>query len=104
MRRSRGSRCGRVAAPRAPAIARFEKRSSGPLLDHFDIHFDAPRIADEQLADTLAGEPSAAIREVVETPRGRQVQQYAATTHVNNADVGPRELPTHAAPDEAGRA
>jgi magnesium chelatase family protein len=36
------------------AVARYQKRISGPLLDRIDIHLEVPRIAYEQLADSLA--------------------------------------------------
>ncbi len=63
--------CGYHGDPRractcAPgAIARYQKRISGPLLDRIDIHLDVPRIPHEQLSDRRPGEPSAAIQERV---------------------------------------
>ena len=86
----------------ASAIARYQKRISGPLLDRIDIHLDVPRIEYEKLTDKRAGEPSAAIRGRVQAARERQGQRFADTTLVANADMGPRELLTHAALDEAG--
>jgi magnesium chelatase family protein len=74
------------------AVARYQKRISGPLLDRIDIHLDVPRIDPEQLADRRPGEPSAAIRERVAQARGRQTARFAGTTLLTNADMGPREV------------
>ena len=86
----------------ASAIARYQKRISGPLLDRIDIHLDVPRIAYEKLAAKRAGEPSASIRARVEDARRRQAARFEGTGLVTNADMGPRELLAHAALDEAG--
>lgn len=37
------------------SITRYQKRTSGPLLDRIDIHLDVPQIECEKLADTRAG-------------------------------------------------
>ena len=86
----------------AAAIARYQKRISGSLLDRIDIHLEVPRIDYEQLAAKRAGEPSAAIRARVEAARTRQGERFADTTLLTNADMGPRELERHAALDAAG--
>ncbi len=86
----------------ASAIARYQKRISGPLLDRIDIHLDVPRIEYEKLAEKRAGEPSAAVRGRVEAAREAQRHRFAGTGLVTNVDMGPRELLVHAALDEAG--
>ncbi|MDP9469141.1 MAG: ATP-binding protein [Chloroflexota bacterium] len=64
---ARECRCGTAA------IARYQQRISGPLLDRIDIYLEASHIDDEQLADRRAGQPGAAVRgELRWRERGRQ--------------------------------
>ena len=86
----------------ASAIARYQKRISGPLFDRIDIHLDVPRIEYEKLSEKRAGEPSAAIRERVEAARCVQATRFAGTNVLTNADMGPRELEQHAILDASG--
>lgn len=74
------------------AVARYQKRISGPLLDRIDIHLEVPRVEYERLADKRAGETSAAIRQRVEAARGKQSDRLASTTLLTNADMTVREL------------
>lgn len=80
----------------AGAIARYQKRISGPLLDRIDIHLEVPRVEYERLADKRAGESSAAVRERVQRARRVQERRYADTQAITNADIGPKELNAHA--------
>jgi magnesium chelatase family protein len=84
------------------AVARYQKRISGPLLDRIDIHLEVPRIPPEQLSDRRPGESSAAVRERVEQARAIQARRFAGTALLTNADMGPKELRQFAALDEAG--
>ena len=79
---------------------RFQKRISGPLLDHIDIHLDVPRIPHEQLSDRRPGELSAAIQERVARARAIQATRFAGTPQVTNADMGPKDLRQHDALDD----
>ena len=95
--------CGFFGDPRrtctcaTSAVARYQKRISGPLLDRIDIHLEVPRIPHEQLADRKPGEPSAAVRERVERAREIQTRRFAGTPLLTNADMGPKELRQFAA-------
>src|SRR5918993_4007039 len=101
-----GCPCGYHGDPRracncAPgAIARYQKRISGPLLDRIDIHLDVPRIPHEQLSDRRPGELSAAIQERVARARAIQATRFAGTALLTNADMGPKELRQYAALDD----
>ncbi len=88
----------------ASAIARYQKRISGPLLDRIDIHLEVPRIEYEKLADRRAGEPSADVRARVECARRVQAARFDDSGILTNADMGPRELQEHVVLDEAGEA
>ncbi len=100
------------------AIARYQKRISGPLLDRIDIHIDVPRVDyDKLLADRL-GEPSSAIRARVEAARAVQrdrlakplpedtlsAQRNGGLLNKSNADMGPAEVREYCKLDEAGKA
>ncbi|MBE3560803.1 MAG: YifB family Mg chelatase-like AAA ATPase [Ktedonobacteraceae bacterium] len=76
----------------AVAIARYQKRISGPLLDRIDIHIEVPRVDYEKLADKRRGETSAAIRERVQAARERQLRRFAGTKLTSNAEMGPAEV------------
>ena len=50
-----------------PAIlTKYQKRISGPLLDHIDIHIEVPRVDYEKLSGDQMGETSEAIRNRVQ--------------------------------------
>ena len=84
-------------------VSRYQKRISGPLLDRIDIHIEVPRVEYEKLSDDRLGEPSAAIRERVETARERQRSRLEGTALLTNADMGPAEVRLYCPLDDAGR-
>ena len=88
----------------AGAVARYQKRISGPLLDRIDIHLEVPRIDYERLSERRPGEPSIAVRSRVEAARAIQAGRFSETALLTNADMGPRELRLHAELDAAGEA
>jgi len=55
------------------AVARYQKRISGPLMDRIDMFVEVPRIEYDKLADDSLGEGSEKVRARVE--RGREVQR-----------------------------
>ncbi|MCS7283095.1 MAG: YifB family Mg chelatase-like AAA ATPase [Anaerolineae bacterium] len=86
------------------AIARYQKRISGPLLDRIDIHIEVPRVDYAKLTDDRRGEPSASIRERVERAREMQRRRFAGTSLTCNADMGPTDVREYCRLDEQGRA
>ena len=76
----------------ATAIARYNKRISGPILDRIDIHVEVPRVDYEKLADKRNAETSAIIRERVQAARERQLQRFIGTKLTCNAEMGPSEV------------
>ncbi len=86
------------------AVAKYQKRLSGPLLDRIDVHVEVPRVAYEKLASEARGEGSACIRERVQAARGHQAARLAGTGLVCNAEMGPKEVRAHCAvaPDAQG--
>jgi magnesium chelatase family protein len=79
------------------AVARYQKRLSGPLLDRIDVHAEVPRVAYDKLAGETRGEPSAAIRARVQAARVRQAQRLAGTGLLCNAEMGPKEVRAYCA-------
>jgi magnesium chelatase family protein len=74
------------------AIARYQRRLSGPLLDRIDIHVEVPRVDYEKLADRRDVERSAAIRARVQGARERQARRFTGTRLTCNAEMGPAEV------------
>jgi magnesium chelatase family protein len=72
------------------AIARYQKRISGPLLDRIDIHVEVPRIDYEKLADKRNVETSQTVRARVQAARERQ--RFSGTKLTCNAEMGPSEV------------
>ena len=67
---------------------RYFSRLSGPLLDRMDLRVLVPALGWREAADTLPGEPSAAIRLRVEAARRRQTERYGGTGIRCNAMLG----------------
>ncbi len=76
----------------ATAIARYQKRISGPLLDRIDIHIEVPRVDYEKLADKRSVESSATVRARVQEARERQLKRFTGTKLTCNAEMGPSEI------------
>jgi magnesium chelatase family protein len=95
---------GRACVCSSTAIARYQKRISGPLLDRIDIHLEVPRVAYEKLAGTALAEDSATVRARVEAARARQRERLAPAGLVCNAEMGPAELRRFCPLDAAGEA
>jgi len=77
------------------AVARYQKRLSGPLMDRIDVHVEVPRVPYEKLAGDTRGEGSAVIRARVQAARARQARRLGGTALVCNAELGPKEVRAH---------
>jgi magnesium chelatase family protein len=86
------------------AVARYQKRLSGPLLDRIDIHVEVPRVEYEKLSSERAAETSEAIRGRVEAARRAQLERFAARPWVQNATMGPADIREHCGLGEAAAA
>jgi magnesium chelatase family protein len=85
------------------AIAKYQRRLSGPLLDRIDIHVEVPRVQYEKLTGSGESEPSRAVRARVQAARERQHERFCGTTMVNNADMGPAEVRHYCLTDETAQ-
>ena len=55
----------------------YRRRVSGPILDRFDLHIEAPALGAHELVGAPDGDSSAATREQVERARARQRARFA---------------------------
>jgi len=85
------------------AVARYQRRVSGPLLDRIDIFVDVPRVPYEKLNSLRAGEESAAIRQRVVAARQVQMHRFQGTRLLANTDMGPAEVHRYCTLDGAGQ-
>jgi magnesium chelatase family protein len=75
-----------------PQIQRYRARVSGPLLDRIDIQVEVPAVNYRELSGTAQVEPSAAVRDRVDTARQRQIQRFKESRIFCNAQMSTRQL------------
>lgn len=76
-------------------IQRYRSRVSGPLLDRFDIHIEAPALSLDELNETAGGESSASIRDRVLSCRERQRLRFRNDSWKVNAAMPPAAIRRH---------
>lgn len=79
-------------------VARYRGKISGPLLDRIDIQIEVPALPENELLAKTAAEPSATVRERVNTARQRQLARQQKT----NAALTPKEIEQFCVLDSAG--
>jgi len=90
--------CGYYGDPRhectctPSAIARYQKRISGPLLDRIDLFIEVPEVEYEKLVGPEDGESSRELRKRVGASREVQRARFQGTPYVCNAEMGPAEV------------
>ena len=85
------------------AVARYQKRLSGPFLDRIDIFLDVGRVEYEKLAGDRPAETSAEIRARVEAARAVQARRFEGTRLSTNAEMGPAEVRDYCQLDPAAQ-
>ena len=80
------------------AVARYQGRISGPLLDRIDVQVEVPSVAPETLSAAPDGEPSAVIAERVAAARERAMARQGCVNALLSGDA----LDAHGALDDAG--
>lgn len=68
-------------------VERYGKRLSGPLLDRIDLIINVPKVPTQQLTELAPGESSANIRQRVQRARDRQLERYASSRIMTNAEL-----------------
>lgn len=82
------------------AVARYQGRLSGPLLDRIDLQVEVQAVAPAELLDRPDGEPSAAVAARVAAARERQQQRQGRPNGLLDA----AQLDAAVAADDAARA
>ena len=82
------------------AVEAYRSRISGPMLDRIDIVVEVPSVHFEDLRTRAEAEPSAAVRERVNTARKRQNLRFGKGSSMCNARMGPDEMRRHCALSE----
>ena len=81
------------------AVARYQGRLSGPLIDRIDIQVEVPSVKPGDLMGAPDGEARAVVAARVHVARQRQQQRQGVT----NAELPVAELERHCTLDSAGR-
>ena len=84
------------------AIARYQKKISGPLLVRIDIHVEVPRVDYEKLAYKRNVEDSKTIRARVQAARECQLERFRGSKLTCNAEMGPTEVRKFCRTDASG--
>jgi magnesium chelatase family protein len=70
------------------AIARYQERLSGPLLDRIDLRVEVPSLAERELLDAPGGEPSATVAtRVLRAHRRALSRQGRVNARLTGADI-----------------
>ena len=85
------------------AVARYQKRISGPLMDRFDIFVEVPPVEYEKLVSEDWAEDSGTVRERVERVRDVQRDRFETTGFWCNSEMGPAQVWEHCRLEPAAR-
>ncbi len=73
-------------------VSRYQQRISGPFLDRVDIFVEVPRVDYEKLTDDKLGETSERVQRRVTAARSRQLNRFAGTKLLCNAEMTPTQI------------
>lgn len=69
------------------AIARYQSKFSGPIIDRIDLHVQIDRPKKEELESQILEEPSSKIRQRVQAARDIQTQRFSGKNIFTNAEM-----------------
>jgi magnesium chelatase family protein len=69
------------------AVARYQARLSGPLLDRIDLQIEVPAVPPETLAAAADGESTAQVAERVAHARARQIERQGCANAALTGDA-----------------
>jgi magnesium chelatase family protein len=75
-------------------VTKYQKRISGPMLDHIDIHIEVPKVDYDELSGDRVGESSESIRTRVQAARNIQQGRFSngSSDIICNADMRVGEI------------
>jgi magnesium chelatase family protein len=73
------------------AVARYQQRISGPLIDRIDLFVDVERVGHKELVASESGEPSKAVAARVRQARKIQTKRFGSAL-VTNANMGNEQI------------
>ncbi len=82
------------------AIAKYQRKISGPLLDRIDIHIEVPRLKYDHLTSKEVSEPSSDIRYRVQSARNVQCTRLAEEKICSNSEMNARQVQKYCKLDE----
>jgi magnesium chelatase family protein len=86
------------------AIQKYRSKISGPILDRIDLQIEVPALRfDEITQDSIAVEPSSAIRDRVKAARDRQKKRLSSFGLTQNNQMTPRHIKTLCALEREGK-
>lgn len=97
--------CGHGSGPRCsctpPAVEKYLRRLSGPLLDRIDLRMFVPAVPYAALRDETPGRDTASMASEVAAARDVQRRRFSGAARVN-ASLTPAEVSRHCRPTAAG--
>ena len=71
-----------------PAMVwRYQRKLSGPLIDRFDLHVEAPRVPFDKLSGSEVAEATNLVQQRVNVARGRQRERFRKYNFLTNAEM-----------------
>ena len=86
------------------AVARYQKRVSGPLLDRIDVFVEVPPVEYEKLMEEEPAQNSNQTRRNVEQAREIQQERFREQGFLCNSEMGPADVWKSCPLDESARA
>ena len=74
------------------AVAKYQRRISGPLLDRMDLFIEMPAVDYNDLVSTEAPLTSAQVRHRVNAAREQQRARFSSTRLASNSEMGPQDV------------
>lgn len=77
------------------AIAHYQKKISGPVMDRMDMCVEVPRVEYEHLSQRTLGESSSSVRERVCRARDIQRERFASDDRITNSEMRNADVEEH---------
>ncbi|MYC36015.1 MAG: ATP-binding protein [Chloroflexi bacterium] len=85
------------------AVARYQKKISGPLMDRVDVFVEVPPVEYEKLVEDSPSEESSRPRQRVEHAREVQRERFQENGFLCNSEMGPAQVWQHCQLEDGAR-